>query len=369
MSKKIVVPIIIATLVALVAAGMWVSGQASAQGGTILHRFQLVRRGLGQVISVAEDRFTVKRLNEEEITFLVTDETVFRDKEGNELSFADLQVGRWVVVRPSLGEEGTIQANVVIMLPENIDPTSFAGARGVIATIDLASNHFVIENISGEESLFSVDEQTRFVGAAKELAELEEGMHAWVLGQSLEDDGLLAKVVRTFYPHLRKVGEVVSVDLNASSFVLKALQSGEEYTFFVDEHTRFRSRGDEVGSLEELQPGMMGIVIAREESDASGSRYVAVLVATAWKEDLPHFEVHVLGRITSLSANSFSVENREGETFTFTVNEETRYRSRGGTINSFDDLEEGMFVLVGAQQLEDGSYLAQLIIVRPSPFR
>ncbi len=369
MNKKVWIPISIAALIALVAAGLWVSDEASAQGTTLFHRFQMARRGLGQVTAVSTDRFTIKRLNEQEITFLVTENTLFRDREGNELSFSDLQEGQWVVVRPALGEEGTIEARLVIVMPPDFDPTSFSGARGVIASIDLASSQLLLENWQGEENAFSVNEDTLFRGAAGDLAEIEEGMRAWVLARSLEDDGLLAVVVRTFYPHLRKVGEITSVDLDSASFILKAVQSGEEYTFFVDDGTRFRLRGGEVAGLEALQPGMKCVVIAREESEASASRYVAIWVAAASPEDLPQFDLRVLGRITSIGADQISVENSEGEVFTFTVNEDTRFRSRGGMITSLDDLQEGMFVLVGAAQLEDGSYVAQLIVARPSPFR
>ena len=87
---------------------------------------------------------------------------------------------------------------------------------------------------------------------------------AAVAGVKQSDGSLLAHVVLVRHPLLKLAGEVMSVDLESSSFLLDT-RGGEELSTIVDENTRFRSREGEIKGLEDLQPGMVVVVIAKQQ--------------------------------------------------------------------------------------------------------
>jgi hypothetical protein len=268
--KKIWIPLA-ALLVVSLLAGAWAVGEAFAQDGIgeggFLHHLKIARRGLGRVISVSEERFVVQRMNGEEFTLLVTDETRFRDREGADLSFADLEVGRWVVVVPQRSDGDEILARLVVLLPEDFDPAQFLGARGLVTSVDLAAKRFSLETRAGENLLFEVDETTRFTGEAQDLGDLESGMRAFVIGREQGDGSLLARVVGAATADqlpkfdARVLGRIISVEHN--SFVIKA-RNGSEYNVQTNGSTDFRSRIPGVAGLEDLQPGMVVAVGCKE---------------------------------------------------------------------------------------------------------
>lgn len=69
------------------------------------------------------------------------------------------------------------------------------------------------------------------------------------------------------------------------------------------------------------------------------------------------------GKITAIdnTASAFALRTFQGETLAFTVDDKTRFYSRDGSVDSFEDLAIGMRVEVSAQQLEDGTYVAVMV--------
>ena len=149
MSKRVLILIAISTVVA-VAAGLWATGEVLAQEGSFGARLKIARRGLAQVTSIEDDQFTVQKRDGETYTILVDEETVFKNKDQEELGYEDLAVDGWVVVIPKRTETDELLARLVFILPEDFDPTQFAGARGLIASVDLAANQFTLETKDGE---------------------------------------------------------------------------------------------------------------------------------------------------------------------------------------------------------------------------
>jgi len=361
MSKKIFIPISVALLVAII-AGLWVSTEAIAQEGGLLARLRRARPVVGQVTSVSGDQFTIEKRDGKELTFLVDENTRYANKEKAELSIDDLEIGQWVAVASPKRIQEEPVARLVVLLPENLDPPQMSGLRGSILSVDVSGNQFTLQTQQGEKNTFDVDSSTIYKGEATTFSGLQEGMSAGVAAKELEDGSRLAQIVRTGFPISKHLGEITAVDQEDSTFTLRTRRGQEELIFKVDENTRFRSKDQSVESLEDLQPGMAGVVVAREQGDAMP---VAVMVGAADKDDLPKFDQRIGGRIVSLEKNSFTIKDRNGQQHTFQVTVNTRFRSRGGQISGLEDLKEGMPVIVGAKELGNGTYQAELVIAMP----
>jgi len=365
MSKKILIPIVSVLIVALL-AGVWVSSEALAQsnnpdGGGRLKRLLAARRGLGQVTTIGEDQFTVEKRNGETFTFLVNDETRFFDKDRTELGFEDLAISRWVLVVGPENEAGDRTARLVVMLPEDFDPNNLAGALGRIIAVDQAAQQFSLENRQGEQKTFDVNEDTRFIGGLDDLSDLQVDMPALVKALEQTDGSLLAQVVGARRSVKRYTGEITAIDEVAHSLTLQLRRGGEEMTFTVDENTRFRGKEGELTGLGDLKVGMVAIVAAQDAS--SSETPIARLVAADDRDQLPKFDKRIGGRVTSVGNNKFTIRARDGGTYTFQVTGSTTFRSRAGQVQGLDDLKEGMGVLVGAKELGNGHFQAELVLV------
>jgi len=77
--------------------------------------------------------------------------------------------------------------------------------------------------------------------------------------------------------------------------------------------------------------------------------------------------IRVRGRVTAVdaAAGKFRLETPDGETVTFFVDENTRYR---GQLESLDDMQEGWLAGVGAVE-RDGKLWARLVIAGERPER
>ena len=60
--------------------------------------------------------------------------------------------------------------------------------------------------------------------------------------------------------------------------------------------------------------------------------------------------------------STFTIETPKGKQFAFSVTEDTHFRSRNTQVQSLDDLEAGMKVLVGVEELGSGQFHAGLVI-------
>ncbi|MBN2550562.1 MAG: hypothetical protein JXB15_15465 [Anaerolineales bacterium] len=359
MSKKLYIPIVIALLVAVI-AGAFVSSGAYAKTKEGLAQVRRPHTELGKITQVADDRFTMEKRDGSTATFLVNDETRFFDKEKTELSLADVKVGQWVGVAAPKGEAEDRTARLVLILPEDFDPENMSGAAGTISSVNAGAAEFTLKNRQGEEVTFLVNEETKFLGQVADLASLEVGMAGMVRAEEQDDGSLLAISARAGYPVAKKVGEITAVNQDDGTFTLKTLRGGEELTIQVDEETRYRTKDGELNGLGDLQPGMMGAVLARSSGE-EGVFQAAVVIALD-KKELPKVDKRAIGKVLSVDKNAFTIQARDGQEYTFQVTGDTKFRSRGGQVQSLEDLKEGMLVIVGAKELGNGEYQAQVVL-------
>jgi preprotein translocase subunit YajC len=361
MSKKVWIPIFAALLFAL-AAGVWMYTSAAAQGRFPPTERRKLPGALGRVTAVAADQFTIQTRTGQERTFRIDENTRFVDPQKQELSPEDLQTGAWVIVIAARPKGDTPLARAVVILPEDFDPENWGRVRGRVVQVDVAGNAFSVEGKDGQTTTVKVDANTQYRGQVSNLADLQVGMLAQAVTEEQASGDLLARTVRAGYPLVRHAGEVVSVDPTAGQFVLKTARQGEALTITVDAETKFRSKDETVQGLEDLQPGMVVVVSAEKRGE---DVLLARLVGAGDKEDLPRFDQRFLGRVTAIEDQSFSVKTRRGETITFQVTEETRFRSRGGVVDGLEDLKQGMPVVVGAKDLGGGQYQALMVLAGP----
>jgi hypothetical protein len=155
------------------------------------------------------------------------------------------------------------------------------------------------------------------------------------------------------------LGQVKAVA--SDGFTVQKL-NGDEVSFLVDEGTRFLNRDKEELSLDDLVVGGWVIVVpVRGEQQQKIARLVLILPEDFDPEKI--FEARVAGRVVSVADDSFTIEDRDGEQHTIQVTDDTRFRSRRGVVRGLADLKEGMIVVVGGDDLGDGSYLAKLVVV------
>ena len=283
MSKKLFVPFVLAILASLI-----FSSVALAQEAQPLQRPHGGRRGVGQVIDVGDNQFTVESREGVERVLLVDEKTRFHGVDGEERSFDDLETGQWVAGIVGYNDDHELVARLVIFLPDDFDPSQRLGRRagGRITGVNVSESSFTLHTRSGEDLIFQVNENTHYRGAVEGLSDLQEGMVAAV-GVLEQDDGtLLAVVMMARFPLVKHAGTVTSVDVSANTFGLNT-RSGDDLTFSVDENTRFRSRDGSVQGLEDLQLDMVALVSAKKEANGS---FKAVVVGAGTAEQLPKFD-------------------------------------------------------------------------------
>jgi Domain of unknown function (DUF5666) len=246
--------------------------------------------------------------------------------------------------------------------PEDENP-ALAARRGLGQITALGENQFTVLRRNGAVQTIRVDENTRYFkadGSAGSFADLQVGR--WVAGRVvLTGDGPQARLViilpEGFDPTLkliRHAGTITAVDPTAGTFSLRTVR-GESLAFQTDGDTQYYAQ---VHSLADLQTGMAAIVGTQRRPDGS---YLAVRVTAHEK---PLVDVKKVGRVTAIDVSSFTIRARDGNTYTFQVTPQTRFRSRGGEVRGLRDLRLGMGVAVAAQETDGGQLRAVLVVAK-----
>ena len=167
-------------------------------------------------------------------------------------------------------------ARMVLILPKDFDPSQRLGkrARGSVTGVDIEGSSFNLHTLRGEDLTLHVSEGTIYVGRVQSLQDLEEGMQAAIGAIQQEDGSLLALVVLARKPLIKHAGTITAVDASGETFTLDT-RLGETQEITVDEYTRFRSKDGAIQGLEEVQPGMLAVVVAKVSEN---SELVARLV-------------------------------------------------------------------------------------------
>ncbi len=258
---------------------------------------------------------------------------------------------------------------VVTMLTTGVvfaeDETSQGKLRriGEITGVDLEATSFTLHTLSGEDLRFIVTERTRFRsrnGAIEGIEDLSIGMKAFVSAVQDTDGDLIALLVAAGeaneLPELRRSsGTIVYVNLEENSFLL-AMKNGKVQKFDVGPRTRYKSRDGSVNGLSDIDPGMLAVVVALDREDQTPlALWVGVTEAANRRERFT-----VIGEITNVvpGQGTFELEARSGKIFHFSITEETKFRSRDGSIEDIHDLKKGMHALVVGFRNREGSLIA-----------
>lgn len=239
-------------------------------------------------------------------------------------------------------------------------PPDGVRAAGKIVDVDLGASSFTIDTLRKGELTVIVSDTTQFrsrEGEIEDLADLEAGMPVIVAGKLGSSGEILAEVVAVGKPGERPMrfryrGEITGVAPNDGTFTLKTL-AGEEVEINVGDRTRFISRDDSIEGIDDLEAGMLALV---QGLKGTGGELNALLVAAGNAEDRP--DVRAIGVITTIENRSFTLETRQGRSLKFEVDDSTKYRSRDGSVTSFEDLEVGMKAVVVGDEIDGGHYKA-----------
>jgi hypothetical protein len=266
MLKKLSIALIAALLVSVSVAGVAAAQSDTPPDSDGAGRLRAAR---GQVTSIGDSFFTMT-VRRTEVTILVSDDTVFKNRDGSAANFGDLQVERWVLVTARRNEDGEFNARRVILMPEDFDPAdlNLVKMAGEVEKINNGQNTFTITKLNGESVTLSVDGKTRWLGALSELKDLEKGMKVGVVAQEQDDGSLLAKIVAARNEdnqRKRAIGKVSAVGTNELAVETRR----GNFSFIIDEDTRFISRDGSVDGLNDLETGMNVLVVFVVQSDGS----------------------------------------------------------------------------------------------------
>lgn len=220
-------------------------------------------------------------------------------------------------------------------------------AIGQILSIN--GDDFIIEKPNGGQAVVQVTENTRYHirGGEEEIGfeGLSAGMWVAVAGRP-DDSGSITALVVVLLPEdfdpeamrsRRVLGEVTHVNNGQDTFTI-LLRSGDQITFDVDDSTRYLHG---LVELKDLEKGMqVGVLAAAQQDDNPLAKVVAEVDPT----QIPHRRL--AGKVESVSPESLSLSIRGGQTQTFVLNEETKFRSLDGSIEDIQDLESGYVVVV-----------------------
>ena len=161
----------------------------------------------------------------------------------------------------------------------------------------------------------------------------------------------------------RHIGQVTAVGNNA--FTLKLL-NGKTVQIAVDEDTRFRKAGGGEASFADITVGrwVAGAVKPPQEGE-EGVLHARVVVILPEDFDPAQWKgVHRYpGKVTAVGSDNFTIQTRDGQSLTFAVTDQTRFRSRDGAVKGLDDLKTDMPVLVIARQDDSGQLTALAVFV------
>lgn len=310
------------------------------------------RKVLGRVSTVSTDTksFLLYTASGENLTFYINDDTNFK---GILNGFIDLRPGMMALVAANNTNGNTLMAEVVFVRKRT---NTFAG---LVSSIEYGSSQFSITLENNDEVIISVNDATEFRGEISSICNIQTGMNVLVRTTQEKDGTHTARFVLARLKTEKWKGRISSIDNDSGSFELITRQS-EGLTFLVNEDTRYHSRDGSIQSLEDLQSGMLGLIVAKKQSDQS---WLATQIIVGNKARWKMLDLRVRGKITSINQDSFIIEDNNQREVNLLVDEKTIFQNKKGDLENLHDLEPGMIVFVGAKQLEDNNYLARLVFV------
>ena len=147
----------------------------------------------------------------------------------------------------------------------------------------------------------------------------------------------------------RAMGEITSIGDEEFTMLTR---SEVEVTVLVDEDTQY------FGDLESFEDLEVGIQIgAAGVRQGEGTFLAKALFAGERLGDMRRAR----GEVSDVGNSTLTIETRSGETLTFEVNDQTRFKSRDGEVDELSDIDEGDNVVVGYFVNDSGDLVAKVI--------
>lgn len=165
------------------------------------------------------------------------------------------------------------------------------------------------------------------------------------------------------YPagRFRVAGEVTAVDEGAGTIAISS-RRGEDWRVQTTSDTKYRSPGEEVEGLEDIEPGMKILALGSWRGDEAE----AAVVAVADPEDLRDLG-RARGEVTTIDLRdqAFSLEARDGDSLRLLVTDDTRFHSRDGEVQGLEDMEVGWHAGVVYRETDRGQVALRIVTGPP----
>ncbi|MFC1975845.1 DUF5666 domain-containing protein [Chloroflexota bacterium] len=180
-------------------------------------------------------------------------------------SLADIEVDHLVLALGEKQDDGFV-AKVVIAATK--DQVRHHTLHGKVLSVDVDEGVLTVETQGDKEGTWTINTtgQTKYRVHGIEnptLADVSVGAHVIVVGKADEDSDNTgtARLIAVVPEQVkgRVFGEVTAV-IDDSSFILQSRQRGE-FTILTDESTKFRTRGQQEVSFEDIKVGSKVIVV------------------------------------------------------------------------------------------------------------
>lgn len=309
----------------------------------------------GEVTAIGEDSLTVQTPRAE-VTLLTDEEAVF-DVPGVEgATLDDIAAGDFVIVRVVKGEEGTLLARHVTVIPGGSldDEVLF----GVVASVDgttfqLQTRQGKVTVNTGEDTVFRIPNVEN-----PTVADLKERMPVAVLGQyDSADDRVFHANAVAIIPRRIVKRHVVRGDLIAiedTTLVLTAGHDGnEELRVQTNDETTFHVPGIKDATLDDLNVGDRIVALGHKGNDGT---FIAKSVAVVPKRPR---RVIVRGKVTAVGDSFLTLETPRQNEVKVLITDKTQFRIPGVPDPDLDDIAVGDRVVVIGHRDQDGNLVAK----------
>ena len=235
----------------------------------------------GEVTTIDGSSLTVQTRNDETVTVTSSDDTkVMLVETHSEGSISDIQVGDKIGVHGQKNDDGTVDAQGIVVLPRgDMAGGKVTAVNGVTITVD---------NPKDGETTIITNGDTQFkIGPDGDgsLEDVATDSFVMALGEKQDDDSLAARQVMVGKPGMRgpggpphdpghggpppQVGEVSAV--NDTSFTIETFREEETITVLTDDSTEYRTRSGEDVSFEDIMVGGKVMVSGRPVEGAENT--------------------------------------------------------------------------------------------------
>jgi hypothetical protein len=313
------------------------------------------------VTAVGDNTLTVQNPQGDSITVNVSSDTPVRLVESqSEGSLSDIKVGSHIRVRGQRNEDGSVNAQAIMVAPEGDQ------AGGRVTAVD--GQTISVENPRDGAATIVTNDSTQFrLGPDQtgSLTDVTPDKFVMAFGTTQEDGSLAARLVLVHErgpgsdgpghgPGHRRGpgGEVTTVGDNTLTV---QNPNGDSVTVNVSSDTTVRlAETQSEGSLSDIKVGSH-IRIRGQRNDDGSVTAQEIMVAPEGDQ--------AGGRVTAVNGQTIAVENPKDGAATIVTNDSTQFRLGPDQTGSLADVTPDKMVMAFGTAQEDGSLMARLVLV------